>query len=660
MPEIKYHPVHDDIKGEQFDVFIAGSGPIGATYARLLVDRGYSVCMVDIGDVHDGHHPGAHLKNEIRFQKDIDAFVRVIQGALSTVSIPTSSMVLPTLDPAAYHVPPKGGKDGDAIITHGRNPKQELFDNLGAEAVTRCVGGMSTHWTCATPELIKGVERPQIFPSSDTNDKEEWEKLYKAAKYLIGTSDTQFNESIRHKIVFDALTNSKDFKGRGVKALPLACRRIGDGPYVRWHSAENIYGKDFFVKTPANGKGIFRLLHSTRCTKLYEKGGEIQLVEVRSLIKAMDKKNEEDSDFAIKARVYVIAAGAVATPQILANSEFGGLRRQETAGTKNVLIPSLGKYITEQPMAFCQIVLRQVDQVDKSEDGKDKDANGNVVVRPPWWTKAVADHQKAFPNDPIKMRVIGSPYQDPEPQVNIPVSKEFPWHAQIHRDAFSYGEAGPLVDARLVVDLRFFGMQHGVPENRIIFEDYRDTYGMPQATFHYLPTPDRAKQASDMMEDMMKAAHVLGGYLPGSNPQFMTPGLALHLGGSIRLGHEGEKSETVADYNSRVWNTKNLYVAGNGTIPTAFAGNPTLTSICFAIRSASAIHDYLKSPGHVNVPGPYLPTASAEKYRTPQEFKVRETVQDPTIKATTDEWLKWVKDDDPHVTLRDLSDSVFA
>lgn len=31
-------------------------------------------------------------------------------------------------------------------ITNGRNPLQETFNNLGAEAVTRGVGGMSTHW----------------------------------------------------------------------------------------------------------------------------------------------------------------------------------------------------------------------------------------------------------------------------------------------------------------------------------------------------------------------------------------------------------------------------------------------------------------------------------------------------------------------------------
>jgi hypothetical protein len=67
-----------------------------------------------------------------------------------------------------------------------------------------------------------------------------------------------------------------------------------------------------------------------------------------------------------------------------------------------------------------------------------------------------------------------------------------PWHVQVHRDAFSYGDVGPKADPRVVVDLRFFGKSDIVSENRMEFGETQnlsgwvpgifDTYGMPQPT----------------------------------------------------------------------------------------------------------------------------------------------------------------------------------
>ena len=97
-------------------------------------------------------------------------------------------------------------------------------------------------------------------------------------------------------------------------------------------------------------------------------------------------------------------------------------------------------------------------------------------------------------------------------------------------------EVAPNIDTRLIVDLRWFGRVNPRYENCVEFSHMnRDTFGMPQPTFHFKMTKEEGKEVHKMMTDMCKAATALGGFLPGSEPSFQKPGLALHITVSTRL-----------------------------------------------------------------------------------------------------------------------------
>jgi C-glycoside oxidase len=281
------------------------------------------------------------------------------------------------------------------------------------------------------------------------------------------------------------------------------------------------------------GSDRFELRAKTLCRELAIDGGRIAGAVLEDLTSAGREP--------VEARVVVVAADTLRTPQLLHAS---GIRP-----------PALGRYLMEHPLTFAVVVVDP------------------AIVPPP---EPSADRRL----DPV-MSVI-----------TVPFSEEHPFHAQVmyvERIPF------PLPDLQEVdAPAGFATMGWGFRkwprrEDRVEFaDDDVDAFGMPAMTIHYELTERELADQVRALAYLERAGYALGDFPPGGEPRVMPKGSSLHYMGTIRMG-AADDGTSVCDPWSRVWGYDNLFVGGNGVIPTANACNPTLTSVALAVRASDRV-----------------------------------------------------------------------
>jgi pyranose oxidase len=510
------------------DVFIAGSGPIGCTFARLLRASGRSVLLADSGPAMS-KYPGEHLKNAVAWQRDIDKFTPIVQGLLYQFSTPPRPGHTLTLDPISFRT----GAES-ASVRGSNNPRQDPYKNLPSAAQGFAVGGMFVHWTNSTPRQ-HAIERMTFFSA------EEWDYLYNCAEALFNVRSDAFRNGIRQQIIKKHLI--KMYRHRLPDDylpddMPMGAERRSDNDeFVYYTGSDTVLGPlaiQSFDKT-------FEILPEHRVKQLVAKGSRITHAVVDDMVRG--------SRFNVFADQFIVACGPVLTPQLLWAS--------------NVRPKALGAYLHEHTFTFTQIVLRS-----------------EIIEE----IQSAAPQRVATDPDPIPI-----PMSDPPPMLRVPVSEDRHWHTQVHRDSFGFNGVPPDVDSRLIVDIRSFGMVEPEERNRVTFEsDIFDKFGMPQPTFDYVLGDAACRRAHEMMGDTVDIAQELGGFLTGSEPRFLPPGASLHVMGTTRMGAKDDGT-SVVDLDSKVWGFDNLRLGGTGLLATKNACNPTLTAAALAVRSAAGM-----------------------------------------------------------------------
>jgi pyranose oxidase len=324
---------------EQTDVLIIGAGPVGSTFARVIIDGlpNATVLMVDAGPKLT-RRAGMHVRNIGDRHERLRAQI-ASQGPMDSRSKSTRS---PRPHPGTFLLDPDNYRFANSAMP--------------AAAMSSNVGGMAAHWTCACPRLGNGEKITFI-------DDNEWRLLYEAAEAFLNVTYNAFPTTVSARVILGALRQVFDSKlppEQRVGNMPLACTMNETGQRY-WSGTDTILGPLALTETtPSN----FHIRSETLCTRLAADDNGVAYAVLQHIpSRAMTT---------IRARIYIVACDAFRTPQLL--------------WTSGITSKALGHYLNDQPVSVCTIQIDRPIVTDRN------------VREPDSVTKSAAD----VASDPIR------------------------------------------------------------------------------------------------------------------------------------------------------------------------------------------------------------------------------------------------------------------
>ncbi|MEO8883435.1 MAG: GMC oxidoreductase [Devosia sp.] len=518
---------------EQFtefaDIVVVGSGPTGAAYARTLTDQlpDAKILMIEAGPVI-AEQLGHHVANIADLAKR-EAAQLASQG-------PYRGKPYQPMTNEERLARDAGQPDASMLRRPGlfvvANAAVDS-DEFPAAHAAAGVGGMGVHWfgACPTPsdsERIPFIERPVM------------DEALAVARSMLRVTNTQFPEStIKPTIeaVLGKMFNDGRPTARQVQQMPMALVRSGDG--ILRSGPDVILGNLLTEKSEK-----FELRTETVVRRIILEGTRAVGVELWN--------QATQAVTFVGANTVVVAADSLHTPQLLFAS---GIRP-----------PALGHYLNEHPQVS---IMAELDGVPPSHATTQvAGAIGGVLA-----DRTVVSR--------IMNGVTWIPYLD----------EKFPFHVQMTEvEPESLPPARRAVaERKTLLNVSFFLPSDLQYENCVTFsETEKDWCGRPAMRLRFKMSERDHERMELARQTIIKVCDALGRPVQGDRPRTPPPGSSLHYQGTIRMG-EADDGLSVCDHNSRVWGHDNIYVAGNGLIPTMTAGNPTLTSVALAVLGARDI-----------------------------------------------------------------------
>jgi pyranose oxidase len=360
--------------------------------------------------------------------------------------------------------------------------------------------------------------------------EDEWQEAISVASRLLCRTTAAFSDSLVGGAVRRTLAELFN------PQLPTG-REVGVLPVAGQVQADGTVrwtGADMIL-----GDARYRLRASTLCRRLILDGSTVTAAELADM--------DSGDVTVVRPRVTVVAADAMHTPQLMWAS---GIRPAP-----------LGRYLTEHPLTFAVVAVREDLSAANSVTGQRAADPVSSVTCVPFADPGHPFAAQALHMDVCPPHFTGGRIPEPNPAGYLTMGwgcRKFP-RAE---DGFTFSDAAT------------------------------DRWGMPEASIQYALTDREHADLRQALAYLTSAGEALGRFVPGGEPTIMPAGSSLHYQGTYRLGDDGG-AQSVCDSYAQVWGLDNLFLGGNGTIPTATACNPTLTSVAIAARSVRRVLEVL-------------------------------------------------------------------
>jgi choline dehydrogenase-like flavoprotein len=320
---------------------------------------------------------------------------------------------------------------------------------------------------------------------------------------------------------------------------------------------------------PALATGKLRIIANAMAREvLTDEGG---LATGVSYVNRTDRR-----DYAVRARIVVLAASTCETARLLLNSKSGRFP-DGLANSSGVV----GRYLTDSTG------LTVSGHIPKMEHGvpHNEDGTGGAHLYMPWWL----DNRKLdFPRG-YHIELSGGKHSAP--------AFGFMGGIQRFNQVGGYGKSLKDDYRRYYgATVGFSGRGEMIPNSDTycaIDPDVVDAYGIPVLRFHAKFSEHEVLQARHMQETFREIIHEMGGTPTSpmaskdSNYGLENVGRIIHEVGTTRMGNDPQTS--VLNANCQAHDVKNVFVADAGPFVSNAHKNCTWTILALAMRTAEGI-----------------------------------------------------------------------